>query len=139
MQLTDGSLKLVNEVTGSSSHVLPNWAVPGFVGTFHTHPRTDVFLPMPFSHAEFVPAIQLRERLSLLYSDELVFALVRTTTTADDVNIHEIQNEFLAFVRDPDLRAKFLPTTVWAANKWLAEKYGLGLYMGTPDELFREV
>jgi hypothetical protein len=137
--LSDGSLKLVNEVVGSPSNVVPNWAVAGFVGTFHTHPRTDGFLPMPFSHADFVSAIKLREKLSLLYSDELVFALACTTTTTNDVNLYEIQNEFLAVVMDPALRAGFLPTAVWTANKWLAEKYGFGLYMGTPNEIFREV
>jgi hypothetical protein len=64
---------------------------------------------------------------------------VRTATTADHVNVYAIQSEFDAFVMDPEMKAKFLPNAVWAANKWLAEKYRFGLYVGIPDELFREV
>jgi len=138
----DGSLKLINEVAGSLFNVIPNFAVAApntFLGTFHTHPRIDGLLPMPFSDTDFVSAIQLRERLSLLYSDEIVFALVRTKTTANYVVVQELENEFDTFVIDPDMEARFLPTAVWAANKWLANKYGFGLYMGNPDELYREV
>jgi len=138
----DGSLKLINEISGDSTNVVPDWATtePGtFIGTFQTHPRTDEFLPMPFSDTDFVSAIQLREKLSLLYSDDVVCALVRTAATVDYINIYEIKNEFLSFVMTPDMEARFLPNAVWAANKWLARKYGFGLYMGTPNELFREV
>jgi hypothetical protein len=83
---TDGSLKLINEVAGDLFAVLPNFVVPALdilVGTFHTHPRIDGLLPMPFSHNDFVSAVQLHEKLSVLYSDEIVFALVRTTFTAE--------------------------------------------------------
>jgi len=138
----DGSLKLINEVSGNSTNVVPDWAATepdAFIGTFHTHPRTDGFLPMPFSDTDFVSAIQLREKLSLLYSDDIVCALVRTVATLDYVNIYAIKNEFLSIVMDPDMEARFLPNAVWAANKWLAKKYGFGLYMGNPDELYREV
>ncbi len=138
----DGSLKLINDVAGSLFNVVPNFTVAApniFLGTFHTHPRTDGLLPMPFSDTDFISTIQLRENLSLLYSDEIVFALVRTTTTANYVVVYELESEFDLFVVNPNTEAKFLPNAVWAANKWLAKKYGFGLYMGTPNELFREV
>jgi len=135
----DGFLKLINAVSGNSTNVLPDWATTepdAFIGTFHTHPRTDDLLPMPFSDTDFVSAIQLRERLSLLYSDEIVFALVRTLSTSDDVDLFEIRGEFLSFF---GTRAELQPDAVWEANKSLAVRYGFGLYMGTTNELFREV
>jgi hypothetical protein len=134
----DGFLKLINEVAGGSLNVLPNWAEVGsntFIGTFHTHPRIDGLLPMPFSDTDFISAIQLREKLSVLYSDDIVFALVRTLSTSDNVDLFEIRDEFLRFI-DPH---EFLPNAVWEANKALAVKYGFGLYMGTTDKIFREV
>jgi len=135
----DGSLKLINEVAGSLFNVLPNFAVAApntFLGTFHTHPRIDGLLPMPFSDTDFVSTIQLREKLSLLYSDEIVFALVRTLSTSDDVDVFEIHGEFLSFF---GTRTELQPDAVWEANKALAVRYGFGLYMGTTNELFREV
>lgn len=136
VMLANGSLKLVNEVVGSPSNVLPNWTVPGFVGTFHTHPRTDDHLPMPFSDTDFVSAIQIREKLSVLYSDDIVFALVCTRSTSDYVDPFGRREEFLSFF---GVHTRFKPDTVWEANKALAMRYGFGLYMGTTDELFREV
>jgi hypothetical protein len=138
----DGSLKLINEVAGDSLNVLPNFAIAApdiFVGTFHTHPRTDGLLPMPFSYTDFASAIQLDEKLSVLYSDEIVFALVRTTFTTEYVDLNEIATEFYSFLAEVDPQTEFLPNAVWAANKWFAEKYGFGLYMGNTDMLRREV
>jgi hypothetical protein len=138
----DGSLKLINEVAGLPNFVVPNFIVAAsqtFIGTFHTHPRTDGLLPMPFSDTDFVSAIQLREKLSVLYSDDIVFALVRTTSTSDHVDPFEIRGEFLAFWMGLDTQAKFQLNAVWEANKACAVKYGFGLYMGNTDQLFREV
>lgn len=139
---TEGSLKLINEVAGDSFNVLPSFVVTApntFIGTFHTHPRTDGLLPMPFSYTDFMSAIQLRERLSVLYSDQIVFALVRTILTAEYVDLNEIATEFYSFLSEVDPQTEFLPNAVWAANKWFAEKYGFGLYMGNTDMLRREV
>jgi hypothetical protein len=138
----DGSLKLINEVAGDSFNVLPNFAIAApdvFVGTFHTHPRTDGLLPMPFSATDFVSAIQLRERLSVLYSDQIVFALVRTAITADNADSITVDSEFRAFLRNINKQSEVFIEAVWEANKWLAKKYGFGLYMGTPTTLIREV
>jgi len=139
---TNGALKLVNEVVGSSLHVMPDFTVAApnvFVGTFHTHPRTDGLLPMPFSYTDFVSAIQLRERLSVLYSDQLVFALVRTAMTADHADPFTMGNEWRAFLHGVNERSELFLDTIWDFNKWFAEKYGFGLYMGIPDMLTREV
>jgi len=136
VMLANGSLKLVNEVVGNQTNVVPKWAVAGFVGTFHTHPRTDDHLPMPFSDTDFVSAIQIHEKLSVLYSDDIAFALVRTRSTSDYVDPFGIREEFVSFF---GVHTKFKPDAVWEANKALAIRYGFGLYMGTTDELFREV
>jgi len=128
----DGSLKLIGEVTGSAFEVMPNFTVAApniFVGTFHTHPRTDGLLPMPFSYTDFVSAIQLRERLSVLYSDQLVFALVRTAMTPDHADPFTMENEFRAFLHGVNERSEFFLDTIWEFSKWFAEKYGFGLYM----------
>lgn len=137
----DGSLQLINEVAGDSFNALPNFVIAAhyiFVGTFHTHPRTDGLLPMPFSYTDFVSAIQLHEKVSVLYSDDIVFALVRTKFTAEYVDLNEIATEFYSFLTEVDPQTEFLPNAVWAANKWLAEKYGVGLYMGNTNMLHRE-
>jgi hypothetical protein len=94
---------------------------------------------MPFSDTDFVSAIQLRENLSVLYSDDIVFALVRTLSTSAHVDPYEIRGEFLAFWMGLDTQAKFQPKVVWEANKASAVKYGFGQYMGNTDQLFREV
>jgi len=138
----DGSLKLINEVAGSLFNVIPNFAVAEpntFLGTFHTHPRIDGLLPMSFSDADFVSVIQLHEKLSLLYSDEIVFALARTAATADHVNFYTVRSEFRSFLRGIDEQSELFLGAIWESNKWLAAKYGFGLYMGTPNTLIREV
>jgi hypothetical protein len=135
---TDGSLKLSNEVAGNSANVLPQWAVAD-PGTFHTHPRIDGLLPMPFSDTDFVSALQLREKLSVLYSDDIVFALASALSTSDNVDLFEIRREFLSFWTGLDTQAKFLPNVVWEANKVFAARYGFGLNVGNAYELYREV
>jgi hypothetical protein len=139
----DGSLKLVHEVVGSSLNVMPNFTIAApnmFIGTFHTHPRTDGLLPMPFSATDFVSAIQLRERLSVLYSDQIAFALVRTASIAAHADPIAVENEFNFFAIDIDAQDRdLLLDAIWAANKWLAEKYLFGLYMGTSEKLYREI
>jgi hypothetical protein len=94
---------------------------------------------MPFSATDFVSAIQLRERLSVLYSDQLVFVLVRTAITIDHADSITAGSEFGSFLRDVDEQSEFFLDAVWEANKWLAQKYGFGLYVGIPSLLTREV
>lgn len=139
----DGSLDLINEVFGSANFVQPDLTVTAaqkFIGTFHTHPRTDGILPMPFSHADFVTAIQWQEKLSVLYSDQIAFALVRTINTVAYADPNAVENEFNLFAVGIDAQDRdLLLDAIWAANKWLAQKYGFGLYMGTPEMLYREI
>jgi hypothetical protein len=138
----DGSLKLINEVAGLPNFVVPNFIVAAsqtFIGTFHTHRRIDDLLPMPFSATDFVSAIQLCERLSVLCSDQLVFALVRTAITADYADAITAGSEFGSFLRNVDEQSELFLDAVWEANKWLAQKYGFGLYVGIPSLLTREV
>jgi len=107
----DGSLKLINEVAGSPNFVKPNLAVTAsqiFIGTFHTHPRVDGLLPMPFSYVDFVTAIQWREKLSILYSDQIAFALIRTLSTVDTVDPITVKNEFDAFAESIDAKDRDL-------------------------------
>ena len=121
----DGSLKLINEVAGSLFNVIPSFTVAApntFLGIFHTHPRIDGLLPMPFSDADYVSAIQLHEKLSLLYSDEIVFALVRTAVTAEHVNFYTVRSEFRSFLRGIDEQSELFLGAIGESNKWLAAK-----------------
>jgi len=137
----DGTLALTNEISGDSFQVTP---VPGveagemFVGTFHTHPRTDRLIPMPFSAGDIVSAITFGENISVMRSGNSVFALVRTVETAVAADVNEAKSAFEAAVililRHQDVS---ILDAIWMANRILCRKYGLALYAGTIDQALK--
>jgi len=138
----DGTLALTNEISGDSFEVTPVPCVEAgemFVGTFHTHPRTDGLMPMPFSADDFVSAIFFRENLSLLRSGELILALVRTEKSVANIAVADANRIFQdVFQRELVLSGRIL-TAVWKGNIKLCEKCGFALYAGRAEELLREV
>jgi hypothetical protein len=72
-----GALRLMNPVAGTEFASRPDYELPPgteWVGTFHSHPRTDGLVPMPFSAQDYISAVQRGENLSLLYLDNVKLA-----------------------------------------------------------------
>lgn len=135
-------LKLVNKVRGLAYDVEPNLQVRKgmtFIGTFHTHPRTDEHLPMPFSESDFVCAIRYGERLSVLRSAETVWALVRTAETVADVNQLELRDQFFATREEMFSRAGSILEAIREANIMLCHLCKFTLYEGGTDGVLGEV
>jgi hypothetical protein len=137
-----GALKLVNKVRGLAYDVEPNLQVgkgQKFIGTFHTHPRTDEHLPMPFSDSDFVCAIRYGERLSVMRSAETVWTLVRTAETVDDINQLELRDQFFVARHGALRRGQSFINAMQEANVILCGLYRLAFYQGGADGLLREV
>jgi hypothetical protein len=138
----DGTIALTNEVRGDSSGVTPVLCVETsetFIGTFHTHPRTDGLMPMPFSADDIVSAIILGEKVSVMRSGNTIFALVKTEETATTADLKKAQNEFTSVVLNLRRRAVSILDAIWVANRILCIKYGLALYVGTINQPLKEV
>jgi hypothetical protein len=137
-----GALRLMNPVAGTELQALPDYELPPgteFVGTFHTHPRTDGLAPMPFSAQDYVSAVQLGENLSLLYSHGLLFCLVRTTTTAEEIDPDEAKALFASAGREALHTGVALRTAFWYANFTLCQRYGWTMYLGPLGQPLQEV
>lgn len=138
----DGTIALKNEVRGDSFGVMPVLCVEAsetFVGTFHTHPRTDGLIPMPFSADDIVSAIIFGEKISVMRSGNTVFALVRTEKTAATADVSEAKTEFTSVVLNLRHRAVSILDAIWVANRVLCMKYGLALYAGAAGQPLKEV
>jgi len=138
----EDTLKFINEVRGDSSEVTPDLNVSAretFVGTFHTHPRVDGLVPMPFSPSDFVSAVLLRENISVMRSEETVLALVRTQRTVASIDAEEAQREFYEVFQSEVFLSGRILDAVWKANLALCERYGFALYVGRSDEPLKEV
>ena len=139
----DGALALTNEISGNSFEVTPVPCVESgevFVGTFHTHPRIDGLMPMPFSAEDIVSAITFGENISVVRTGNSIFALVRTVETAVAADVNEAKSEFEATVililRHRDVS---ILDDIWMANQILCRKYRLALYAGTIGQPLKEV
>jgi hypothetical protein len=138
----EGALKLVNEVRGLPYDVEPNLQVSEgltFIGTFHTHPRTNGLLPMPLSDSDVVCAVRYGERLSVLRSAETIWVLVKTAETVADVNQLDLQDRFFAAYRAALARQLSVLAAYMDANLALCDMCQFALYQGGADGLLKEV
>jgi hypothetical protein len=136
-----GVLRLFHPVGGSVLAVTPDLSLPPactFVGTFHTHPRTDGVLPMPFSPADFVTAARDGEILSLLYSGDRLMALVRTSATAEVIDRTEADLLYRSAFRAVLSRTRSYRMAAWRATRVLCHRYGWAWYVGRLGEPLRE-
>lgn len=136
----EGNLTLTNQVAGTAysiafdlSHISDEVI---FVGTFHTHPYESGLTGMAFSGADIANAINRRESLSLVQSGDLVFAVVRTEKTPDQVDWSAIDEELDALYRGYVKEGLFLDEAAFQANLDLCARYGLAFYWG---EIFGEL
>jgi hypothetical protein len=136
-----GALRLLHPIVGSDAAVTVDMSLlPGctFVGTFHTHPRTDGVLPMPFSPADFVSAARDGEILSLLYSGDHLMVLVRTSATAAVINRAEAKVLYRSTFRATLSRTNSYRRAAWQATRVLCYRYGWAWYVGRLGEPLRE-
>jgi hypothetical protein len=136
-----GALRLFHPVVGSARSVTPDLSLPPgctFVGTFHTHPRTDGVLPMPFSPADCVSAARDGEILSLLYSGDRLMALVRTSATAAVIDRAEAQRWYDQTVQWVWLATRNPREACWQATWILCQRYGWAWYVGRLGEPLQE-
>jgi hypothetical protein len=135
-----GALRMMNPVVGTEFAALPDYGLPvgtEFVGTFHTHPRTDGLVPMPFSPTDYVSAIELQESVSLLVSDGLVMALVRTTATAIEVDSVQLELAYAQVAEQTYRRVADRLLAIWSANFAMCKRFGWALYAGPLGGLLR--
>lgn len=128
-----GALRLLNPVVGTEFEAMPDYDLPPgmeWVGTFHTHPRTDGLMPMPFSPTDYVSAIALQENVSLLCSAGLLMALVRTTETLTEVDPVWLELAYAEAAEWTYRRVGNRLLAIWAANFVLCERLGWALYTG---------
>jgi len=136
-----GALRFLHPVVGSAAAVTVDLSLPlgcTFVGTFHTHPRTDGILPMPFSPADFVSAARDGEILSLLYSGDYLMVLVRTSVTVEVIDRAEADLLYRGAFRATLSRTNSYRRAAWQATRVLCYHYGWAWYVGRLGEPLRE-
>jgi len=128
-----GALRLLNPVVGTEFKAMPDYDLPPgmeWMGTFHTHPRTDGLVPMPFSPTDYVSAIALQEKVSLLCSAGLLMALIRTMETATEVDPIQLELAYAKAAEQTYRRVGNRLLAIWAANFAMCERCGWALYTG---------
>lgn len=115
----EGSLELVNITPGDANgisliHEVPSGAL--FVGTFHTHPYESGLTGMAFSGADIANAINKGESLILVQSGDLVFAVVRTEKTPEQVDWSAVNKELDALYRNYVAEGLLLSEAALQAN-----------------------
>jgi len=93
----EGNLRLVNPVAGTAGRIVLDPSRIGeddtFVGTFHTHSYESRLTGMAFSGVDIAGAINYGETLSLVQSGDVVFAVVRTEKTPEQVDSSAVDVE----------------------------------------------
>lgn len=131
----DGNLQLVNIEIGSATGVNTNLDVSEdetFVGTFHTHPRPLLLgqINRGFSNSDILTAINDREKLSMIQTEDDVFALVRTGKTPSSVSKRTFYMEFDELMNQYEQSGFSREEALICTNLDISEKYGLAFYRG---------
>lgn len=138
----EGNLKLIKQMRGTADDIgfdLSDIGDETFVGTFHTHPYESGLTGMAFSGADIANAINQGESLTLVQSGELVFAIVRTEKTPEQVDLRAVDEELDALYRGYSKEGLFLDEAAFLANLEICARYGLAFYWGEISDELQEV
>jgi len=128
-------LQLVNIEIGNATGVNTNLDVSEyetFVGTFHTHPRPLLVgqINRGFSNSDMLTAINDGEKLSVIQTEDDVFALVRTEKTPSSVSRRTFYMEFDELMNQYEQFGFSREEALICTNLDISEKYGIAFYRG---------
>ncbi len=141
VRAADGTIQVVNEVSGSSGSVTPDRAVAAsdtIVGTFHTHPydaSEGGHRGVSFSGGDIAYAKHFEEPVYVDAGDKQFMIMPTLATTATPAEINAEWNT--EYTRLRQVEKQSIQDASASATEAVASKFGLAYYEGTSGLLDR--
>jgi len=133
-------LTLVNAVEGTAFHLRVRRPRLGFfVGTFHTHPRTDGLTGIPFSATDIADMINAGERLSVVQSGLEVFMMLPTEVSPLQVDVAKLHLTYESLQHEYLGEGHTEADAAYYTNVDLCAMYNLLFYLGSVFQPLEEV